>query len=70
MSRERLGVRPSLPLLGAIQSGAENRTPRRWRECGDSLSQRERAGERESAKNCKELQYAINSTDLRMEAVN
>ena len=27
-------------------------------------------GERESAKNCKELQYAINSTDLRMEAVN
>ena len=30
--RERLGVRPSLPLSGTFQSGAENRAPRRYRD--------------------------------------
>jgi len=47
--RDCLGVWPSLPLSEMYQSGAENRTPRRWRECRNSLSQRERVGERESA---------------------
>jgi hypothetical protein len=36
-------------LKASRKSGAENRTPRRWRERCDSLSQRERVGERESA---------------------
>jgi len=37
----------NLKLKTSKKSGAENRTPRRCRECRDTLSQRERAGERE-----------------------
>jgi len=39
----------NLKLKTSKKSGAENRTPRRSRECRDTLSQRERAGERENA---------------------